>query len=356
MKINSTSVYAALLFILFAQGMRSQNVVALESSGVTTIYSRLDSAMNHAIAGDILYLSGGSYNPAGGILIINKNINLIGAGHYPDSTLATGRTVINGNIQIQTSASGGMMEGLYITGEVAFSPSGNNYVNGYRISRCFIYERLLLSHHQTTPNPTVQNIFLEENVFRNYVYFAEAKNLSIQKNIFQSYISGISGQATFRNNIFLLQATYACSSSPTFNNINGALMYDNIITNIGCNGIYSGTFTGNTFYNNIFCPLISFPIGDNQGTDNIVGEPIDSIFVNYNAGAFDYIHNYHLQPTSPGINGGSDGTDIGIFGTAYPYKEGSVPFNPHIQTQVIAPATNSQGKLNINIKVKAQDR
>ncbi|MBK8700872.1 MAG: hypothetical protein IPN29_15560 [Saprospiraceae bacterium] len=347
--------FAMFLMVSLNSGT-SQNVVALESSGVTSIYNHLDSAMNHAVAGDILYLSGGSYTPVAGTLVISKNVNIIGAGHYPDSTLATGRTVINGNIQVQTNASGGMMEGLYITGELLFAPSGNNYVNGYRISRCFIYERLMLSHSQSTPNPTVQNIFLEENVIRNYVYFAEAKNLSINKNIFQSYISGVSGQATFRNNIFLLHATTACTSTPTFNNLNGALMYDNIIVNIGCSGISSGTFSGNSFYNNIFSSVVSFPIGNNQGTDNIIGEPIDSVFVAHTFDNFSYINNYHLFPTSPGINGGSDGTDIGIFGTAFPYKEGSVPFNPHIQSQVIAPATNSQGKLNINIKVKAQDR
>ncbi len=51
----------------------------------------------------------------------------------------------------------------------------------------------------------------------------------------------------------------------------------------------------------------------------------------------------------------SDGTDIGIYGSSQPYKEGAVPFNPHIYFKNIGGTTTPNGLLNINIKVKAQD-
>ena len=69
-----------------------------------------------------------------------------------------------------------------------------------------------------------------------------------------------------------------------------------------------------------------------------------------------YTYNLHLRPNSPLHNAGTDGTDIGIYGGLFPWKEGSVPFNPHIQTKTIGNITDGNGNLQINIKVKAQDQ
>jgi len=67
------------------------------------------------------------------------------------------------------------------------------------------------------------------------------------------------------------------------------------------------------------------------------------------------LNDYHLKADSPGKNAGKDGTDIGIYGGSYPWKEGSLPFNPHYQKIQVAPKTDNQGNLNVNIMVKAQD-
>ena len=52
---------------------------------------------------------------------------------------------------------------------------------------------------------------------------------------------------------------------------------------------------------------------------------------------------------------GTDDSQIGIYGGVYyPYKEGAVPSNPHIQLQNIAPSTTN-GLLNVQIKAVAQE-
>ncbi|HPR32358.1 MAG TPA: hypothetical protein PLK12_09690, partial [Prolixibacteraceae bacterium] len=62
---------------------------ALHTSTGVTYYNgtgALVSAYNAAATGDTLYLSGGGFtSPA----LIEKGLRIIGAGHYPDSTLAT---------------------------------------------------------------------------------------------------------------------------------------------------------------------------------------------------------------------------------------------------------------------------
>lgn len=69
---------------------------------------------------------------------------------------------------------------------------------------------------------------------------------------------------------------------------------------------------------------------------------------------FSYQYDFNLQIQSPGINAGTDGTDIGIYGGAFPWKEGSIPINPHIQTKTISSTTDPSGNLPVNIKVMTQ--
>jgi hypothetical protein len=63
-----------------------------------------------------------------------------------------------------------------------------------------------------------------------------------------------------------------------------------------------------------------------------------------------------IKSSSPCINAGSDGTDIGMHGGTIPYKAGGLPFNPHINKSVISTKIDRNGKLSVTIEVTAQDR
>jgi hypothetical protein len=77
-------------------------------------------------------------------------------------------------------------------------------------------------------------------------------------------------------------------------------------------------------------------------------------FTSETNGTYQFSDDLHLLPGSPGVNAGNDGNDIGLFGTSAPYKEGNIPYNPHFRSAVIAPATNPNGDLPVNIRVAAQ--
>lgn len=335
----------------------SQNVIVVQNNTQESFYTNIDSAITHATSGDFIYLPGGSFTPSGGILQIDKKINIIGAGHFADSSRATGQTIINGTVKIITGADGGLLQGLYINGEVYFGTSTNDDdTNGYSISRCYISGLFSTSSTSSSINTLTENINISENVLNGYINLSNAKNIFLNKNILLSYIKQADGQVVCRNNLFLIHANYACNSTPTFHDIKGTLFYDNIVNNLGCAGIYAGGFTGNAFYNNIFSANISFPFVGNPGVGNIVNELADSIYISHGNGIYAEQYNYHLRANSSGKNAGSDGTDIGLYGTAYPYKEGAIPMNPHVSKKIIATETDSQGNLNVNIKVKAQER
>jgi Pyruvate/2-oxoacid:ferredoxin oxidoreductase delta subunit len=155
----------------------------------------------------------------------------------------------------------------------------------------------------------------------------------------------IGNNCIIRNNIF--HSGYY--SNP--NNYTVSDLYNSIIEN----NIFINAPTVLTIYNGINCI-----IRNNMYSENTIwyiycpGCTILNNLISYNI--YDIFYNgFHLNPLSPGINAGTDGTDIGIYGGLYSWKDGSIPFNPHIQQKTISGTTDNNGNLNVNIKVEAQD-
>jgi hypothetical protein len=101
---------------------------------------------------------------------------------------------------------------------------------------------------------------------------------------------------------------------------------------------------------------------DTNSFQNNLSLNCDSVFVNASFTSsvgcgknYTELYDYKLKTTCPGKNAGTDGSDIGIYGGNYPWKEGGVPFTPHYQFKKVNGTTNSSGNLPIQIKVKAQD-
>lgn len=78
-----------------------------------------------------------------------------------------------------------------------------------------------------------------------------------------------------------------------------------------------------------------------------------TVFINQSGNIFDYNQDYHL--VDPATYLGIDNTEVGIYGGMYPIKDGAVPQNPHIQTKSVAPITDVNGDLQIEIQVEAQE-
>ena len=189
-----------------------------------------------------------------------------------------------------------------------------------------------------------------------------ASSCLFSNNIIDGYMGGASvfgeppgfTSCIIRNNIFFYGSAcgYGCiypikSTYSTFEN--------NIFLGINYGSSLTGSSTFSYFNNNLFVDTWSPPI-PSFASNNIISQPANSIFINQSGSSFSYSQNYHLQPSCTGKNAGKDGTDIGIYGGNYPWKDGSIPFNPHIQLKNISNETDQNGNLNVNIKVAAQDR
>jgi len=340
MKSNTTLAIVGFIFLMTGAA-NAQNLIAVQNGGTASIYTTLDLAITHAQNGDTIYIPGGAYTLS---MPIEKRIHIIGVGHNPDSTLATGYTRINGDLNLINQASNGSLIGVYLNGILL---SGDN-ISNYQILR----SRLGTLHLTST---TTSWSFIENIMGACFVTEKKgALNCFLSNNIFTSTISSeVRGylSSVFKNNIFLSQANCAWGTCALPIIADSCRFENNIFisTERSC-----GDITNSAMDNNLFVEDISIASWNDWGSNNILNQAQTSIFVNQTGSNFDYSHDYHLQTSSPGKNAGKDGTDIGIYGGAFPWKAGSVPPNPHIQFENVG-GIDVTGNLHVKIKVAAQD-
>lgn len=322
--------------------INAQTIALHSSTGVQIIKgsTAFADAYTTAQSGDTLYLSGGSFAPPAAF---DKKLMIFGAGHYVDSTLATGKTFINGNVTLSENADMFYIEGVEITGNFYFS--SDNSVNNVVIKRCKINGALNVPGNGS--NPT-SNLSLIGNVLIGELDLQNATVVLISNSILQSRLVNSLGNI-LNNNIMLNNYVYWGNESPIYGDNN--ILNNNIFLKNDYPYIINGN--GNVVKNNL-CVNSAPYFGEMSTTiGNYTGIAQSAIFVSQTGFSFSYSHNYHLQEPTTYL--GTDGTQVGIYGGAFPYKEGAVPLNPHIQIKNIAPTTDENGNLQIQIQVGAQN-
>jgi hypothetical protein len=355
------------LLLLLAAGssLSAQNLIAIQNGDTPTFYTNLDSAIVHAQNGDTIYIPGGIFNIN---RQINKRIYIIGIGHNVNYSSATGYTLLTGDILLQKGASGGLITGAYISGAIRYgrndyaSNSGDSLmdVDDFIISRCNISYILLYSTSQGCfgSNLLASNNLFIENIIRGNSTLSNSTNHKFYNNIIQGTVRQVD-QCILKNNIFLYSGDGTNNNSPIIAPSN-CIIENNIF--FGPKAFsrqylcyYYKDMNNDIINNNLFLENITSFCGTCYGYNNIINQLDTSIFINHTGNSFNYSNDYHLKSDSPGKFAGKDGTDIGIYGGSFPWKEGSIPFNPHYQEVQIAPQTDNQGNLNVKIKVSAQD-
>jgi len=340
--------------------LKSQGVIALTTAGgQTTIYNLFETALSNANNGDYIYLPGGTFNLSSDI---KKGVNIIGVGHYPDSTAFTNRTIIEGNLNIGAGASNALIEGLYVVGNINFK--GNERTDNVVIRRCNVANISVGNSWARNDTARCYNSLIIHNVIRGNVTFSETYGFMLKGNI-------INGQAqqciyhggSIENNLFL-----AVGDLATLSDLRNVTFKNNIFMNTlslgyqgyGCYGYDGACGTYNcTFLNNLFVgkdtTLNIFAMAAVRVANKFMVNP-SSIFVRQSGTTFDYSQDYTQLSTSPGKGVGDDGTEVGIYGTSNPYKTSAVPVNPHISFKDIPASTLPNGSIQLKIKVSAQNK
>lgn len=327
-----------LIFVLAITLGYSQQKVALESSGTTTIFggsTPFADAYNAAVNGDIIYLPGATM-PS---FTIDKGITIIGAGHYPTATVATNPTLITGNINIGANADGLTLEGIHFSGGITFGL--NMEINDVTIKRCRIDGSIDFAGNSSGTTPCM-NSLIAENVIVGNLTMTNLINSAVTNNILNGVLANGSNNG-ISNNIFLYNGT-----TYTLNNIDNSFITNNIFfdpsnINSGCD---MSTFSYNVFK---YTPVS----GNSTFTSNYFNVDFTNLMINQSGAIFDYSQDYHLQ--SPSAYLGTDGSQVGVYGGVFVFKDLSIPHNPHIVSKTIATQTNAAGELPIQITVEAQN-
>jgi hypothetical protein len=351
--------FIILLAILVNKGNAQGTIAVTTSGGQTTLYDLFETALSNANTGDYIYLPGGTFTLSSPI---RKGINIIGAGHYPDSTVYTNRTIIEGNISIGKGANNALIEGLYVIGDINFT--GNERTDNVMIRRCNVGNISIGNSWSRNDTARCYNPQVIHNVIRGNIVFNETNGFLMKGNIINgaAQVCIVHG-GSIENNIFL-----AVGENATLTDLRNVTFKNNIFMNtaklgyqgFGCYGYdgICGTYNC-TFIKNLFVgkdsTLNVLPM-EAVGTGNIFMVNRDVIFVNQTGTTFNYDHDYNLKGTCPGKNMGDDGTDVGIFGSTNPYKKSALPVNPHISFKDIPSATLPDGTIQVKIKVSAQDK
>jgi hypothetical protein len=321
--------------------------ILVQGSGGPQVFTDITAALTAAQSHDKLYFSGGTFTAPLGITV-DKPLNFIGAGIHPDTANVTGVT---------TWATGGSTEITITTAASGSTFTGINFDAG---------GALQYGTSVADDDPT-------DLIFQR-CSFADAVNLgadegassssSFNQCVFRGVITGRAGTAVITNcimdgatvslfrpsglvlrNSVILSARFQNSANAVVQNCiftyNGEPLWQVSGVQIS-NCLITGT---GMFSNSGFT---------NQESNNIYGQAAASIFVNETDGDYTFDDDLHLAPTSPGVNAGNDGTDIGIYGSGSPYKEGAAPYNPHYQAATINGATNGNGELPVNIRMAVQ--
>lgn len=346
----------AFAFIFSSIALKAQQItVALHHNGTATMFygnSGLSDAYAAATSGDTIYLPGKSHY---GGLTIAKSLVIIGAGHNPDSTIATGITYIEGDIRFASGASGSVLEGIYSTNNIYFN--GDVRVNDVKIRRCNVPNIYFEGSFDTTH--TCKRVYIEQNVIRGEIACDNSDYLTIRNNYIAARIRNISQNGLIENNILYHQTDWGYwsdnPSNSTLYSVYGSLIRNNIFMKPIYRGSCCIAGSNNDVMNNIF-GFTSADCWSSNYSNNYNNIGCDTIFVGQTGAytSFDYSQNYHLK--NPSAYPGFASMGVGVYGGTEPFKQGFVPVNPHINARSIDPATNNNGKLGVSIKVEAQQK
>jgi len=332
-----------LLSIWWATLATAQKVVALHGTNGVQFFSddnSFQSAYDAAVDNDTIYLPGGSFAPPAKF---EKKLRIYGAGHYPSATVATYPTIISGNFILSDEADGFYLEGVEITGSLSFE--SNESINDVLIKRCKT-NGLSIPGDRTNPS---ENCVFQENIFPDM----SLENL-INSSFFNNIIQGRIDEArslNFLNNLFLYSYYYHY----VIDYANSCMIKNNVFLEENYSVV--GGDGQSTYSHNIFAYTGTGNIS--LGTDPVTIDNYtmtrDNILVNQTGDTFDYTQDYHLTPDAQ-ANLGDDDTECGIYGGFYPWKEESIPSNPHISSKDISNVSDENGMIHIDINVHAQDR
>ena len=316
-----------LLALLTCTGIKAQ-VFIIERGSDTFAFQNFTDAVAALQDDDKLFVPPGGH---AGDHTINKSVIIYGAGYNNGAessrldgliTLAADGIIITGirfNNLMMNAISNLYMTRCLVSGYTVFQGTGN----GNFISECEFVGNF---GYSTSPRPVYCTA--SKCIFRHPYLYAQS--------------------SIFYNCIFLGLGTGNSLNVDNGNFNNNIFMTTNHIAAPGMSGVTNSTFDSNLWVGN--APSSPENNHNTINANNIMDELYANVFTNPTAGDFS------LKSECSGKGAGTDGRDVGIFGTEIPFKESRMPAVPAFTLKSVAPETDATGKLNVKFVIEAQER
>ncbi len=304
------------------------------------MFTNIQNAIDAATSGDIIQIhpSATTYSN----ITINKTLTLVGLGHDP-ITNNQGLTATLSTIYFTDNATNSEIKGLTI-GSIGKNGTITNLDNIH------IIHNKIFSISITQANGLADNWIIEGNYIynQNTCVQTTSDGWLIKNNFMLGGVSNLNVTNLVTNNIFFSTNNtidnffLTCTNTVISNNI---FVTNGNMTEFGISNSTNLDFRNNLTYSYAGNTIVTLP-----GTNNL--DNTNPMFVNTPSGTEHEFYNndYHLSNSSLGVNYGTDGTNIGIFGNNFLFDmQGRPDLMPYptditINNNVIAPGQN----LNVN--------
>jgi hypothetical protein len=332
-------LFIAMFFLAFQ--LKAATLTLNNATPSAGQYATWTAALAAASNGDTILVHGTSNNYY--TLNVTKRLTIIGPGHKPADKQNTQPAFCDA-VTFYTGSNGSKVIGLE-TGNVQ---AINSNVDTISVLLCKITDAVYYQGYNCKFWLVDGCVFTSAGINLN----AQSRNvgdLVCRNNIFNgrftSFNAAFIGYNYVNNNVFLGNGSNALDFSNNFY-INNNIFYRQPLSFYGCTNL---TFNKNCTYQ---C------VGGNALPNGVNYINVDPMFVTSigAGGLFNYATDYHLQSSSTLVNGGTDGTDVGVYGGYGDYEQNGIPHNPYIKTFNITGPTSVNAGSPIQIYIKAKVR
>lgn len=326
------------LFCVTISFAQSSLLATLSHEGqISTFYgaTALREAHSAATHGDIITLSSGTFVSVN----ITKAITLRGAGMAIDTVHNTLPTVISGNfiINIADSVSQKLtMEGVY----------SNDYIGYVNVNNpVFLKSRFrIIGFNNNSNTDKIKDAMFVHCRIAEKIHFVGNCSASLINCIVNCPNSSNDKTSNFELTNCVVYDYNDVKASSYINCV--------LISGKDYNSL-EYLFSSCSAYNNISNNGSSFCYIPNKTNRTV--EKIETIFKTYKGGEFKNLdsENFELTDAAKAKYLGSDGTQVGIYGGMLPYN--TTPSNPQITKCKVASKSTADGKLSVDIEVKAAE-
>ncbi|BAO76880.1 hypothetical protein [Winogradskyella sp. PG-2] len=331
----------SLMLLLTSIFINAQTTITVDNStGADADHGDLQSAINSAANGDILYVHA-SENTYGDI-IIDKPLTIVGFSHSD----ADKETMID-EVNLLDNASNVKLTGIHFTNDIDIN-NDSTMITDLIIENNFFDNG---SEIYFGGDALVSNMIIRGNVLdqigTNSASWTKYTNAIISQNIIKDDINVFYHDfVTIENNIFLNGAFVTNVDDDT-----GDLEVEDSIFFTSSNSIFNPNRDGVVFQNCLSYNDLNGVI-DLSGTNNI--NDTNPLFVSADDDEFDALEDdYNLQAGSPALGTGVAGDDIGIYSTNSAFVFNNFGFTAGIPTVTIT-AITSQVAPGGNVEVTIQ--